>query len=102
MTGLLRVTAESNQSEVISQTSDHITDENLCANLELYQLYEIDGYTACVSSDFFGVHIITQYPTQIPSQIREAPVKKMPGLFGHCPNGGGVSTLARMVWGTYF
>ena len=27
----------------------------------------------------------------------------MPGLFGHCPNGGGgVSTLAQMVWGTYF
>ena len=34
--------------------------------------------------------------------IREAPDKKMPGLFGHCPNGGGVSTLAQMVWGTYF
>ena len=26
----------------------------------------------------------------------------MSGLFGHCPNGGGVSTLAQMVWGTYF
>ena len=26
----------------------------------------------------------------------------MQGLFGHCPNGGGVSTLAQMVWGTYF
>ena len=25
----------------------------------------------------------------------------MPLLFGHCPFGGGVSTLARMVWGTY-
>ena len=25
----------------------------------------------------------------------------MPGLFGHCPNGGGVSTPAQMVWGTY-
>ena len=34
--------------------------------------------------------------------IREAPNNKMPGLFGHCPNGGGVSTLAQMVWGTYF
>ena len=32
--------------------------------------------------------------------VREAPDKKMPGLFGHCPNGGGVSTLAQMVWGT--
>ena len=33
--------------------------------------------------------------------VREAPLKKTQGLFGHCPNGG-VSTLARMVWGTYF
>ena len=29
----------------------------------------MDGYTTCVSTDFFGLHIITQYPTQIPSQI---------------------------------
>ena len=66
-----------------------------------------------------------------PGALREAPDKKMPGLFGHCPNGGGggldpcpnglghlfweelfmfkgafawvwgVWTLARMVWGTY-
>ena len=35
--------------------------------------------------------------------LREAPLKKTQGLFGHCPNGGGrVSTLARKVWGTYF
>ena len=34
--------------------------------------------------------------------LREAPLRKTQGLFGHCPNGGGVSTLARMVWGTYF
>ena len=34
--------------------------------------------------------------------LREAPVWKRSGLFGHCPNGGGVSTLAQMVWGTYF
>ena len=33
--------------------------------------------------------------------IREAPTQNMPLLFGHCPFGGGVSTLARMVWGTY-
>ena len=34
--------------------------------------------------------------------LREAPTKKVPLLFGHCPFGGGeVSTLARMVWGTY-
>ena len=33
--------------------------------------------------------------------FREAPTKKVALLFGHCPFGGGVSTLARMVWGTY-
>ena len=33
--------------------------------------------------------------------VREAPTQNMPLLFGHCPFGGGVSTLARMVWGTY-
>ena len=62
--------------------------------------------------------------------LREAPLRKLQGLFGHCPNGGGgldpcpdglghffreelsmfkgafaciggVSTLARMVWGTF-
>ena len=35
------------------------------------------------------------------SCLREAPTQKMPLLFGHCPFGGGVSTLARMVWSTY-
>ena len=30
--------------------------------------------------------------------MREAPFNFMPPLFGHCPFGGGVSTLARMVW----
>ena len=33
--------------------------------------------------------------------LREAPPKLSPGSKGHCPNGEGVSTLARMVWGTY-
>ena len=32
--------------------------------------------------------------------VREAPPKLSPGSKGHCPNRGGVSTLARMVWGT--
>ena len=27
--------------------------------------------------------------------IREAPDKKMPGLFGHCPNGGGSRPLPK-------
>ena len=33
--------------------------------------------------------------------FREAPPKLSPGSNGHCPNGAGVSTLARMVWGPY-
>ena len=40
--------------------------------------------------------------TSLSGDVREAPLRKMQGLFGHCPNGGGVSTLAQMVWGTYF
>ena len=32
--------------------------------------------------------------------LREAPPKMSPGSKGHCPKRGGVSTLARMVWGT--
>ena len=34
-------------------------------------------------------------------KLREAPFNESPPLFGHCPFGGGVSTLARMVWGSY-
>ena len=36
--------------------------------------------------------------------FREAPQKFTPQAFGHCPTrkGGGVSTLARMVWGNFF
>ena len=33
--------------------------------------------------------------------IREAPLRRLPPPFGHCQNGGGVSILARVVWGTY-
>ena len=33
--------------------------------------------------------------------LREAPPKKIPKAFGHCPFGG-VSTLGRMVWGNFF
>ena len=33
--------------------------------------------------------------------LREAPLKKLHPLLGHCPKGGGVLMLARMVWGTY-
>ena len=33
--------------------------------------------------------------------IREAPFYLSPPPCGHCPFGGGVLTLARMVWGTF-
>ena len=49
--------------------------------------------------------VVPQYgraPGPFAACVREAPMRKMQGLFGHCPNGGGVSTLAQMVWGTYF
>ena len=32
--------------------------------------------------------------------LREAPPKKKPCKFGHCPKGGGVETLAQIVFGS--
>ena len=38
------------------------------------------------------------------SSVREAPLQKMPGLFGHCPNSDCTPppSLKRALWGTLF
>ena len=70
--------------------------------LYVVQLYGTHSFLLCLSSPRAKRACPKGLRAESARAVREAPDKKMPGLFGHCPNGGGVSTLAQMVWGTYF
>ena len=61
----------------------------------------------CSSSDIgsgVGLYLSTSWPTAVAAGLREAPDKKMPGLFGHCPNSDCTPppSLKRALWGTLF
>ena len=43
-----------------------------------------------------------QGPNKSKRSLREAPLKKTQGLFGHCPNSDCTPSLKRALWGTLF
>ena len=50
----------------------------------------------------FRVLLVTLKDGRMVKEVfREAPFNLSPPPCGHCPFGGGVLTLARMVWGTF-
>ena len=69
---------------------------------ENYQNYHIINYQIITIIKLPIVNYQNKMSNVGNGSVREAPLKKTQGLFGHCPNRGAVSTLARMVWGTYF
>ena len=70
-----------------------------CLHLQFFERVSIIIGSALIGGDTFAIFEAADCTNKA---VREAPLRKTQGLFGHCPNGRGVLTLARIVWGTYF
>ena len=75
-----------------------------CSSVALIQgLLERSWLVGVLPLEILTSYILSQFMV-IVMQVREDPLRKMPGLFGHCPNSDcpPPPSLKRALWGTLF